>query len=185
MMRSTIPAKGIQRKRFYYMKEFVYGGIDGSVTTFAVVAGATGGKLDAGVIIVLGFANLIADGFSMSVGNYLSEKSDLAANNRSLDFKDPSSPLHTAFATFISFIIMGLVPLLVYVYSYIKDTPTDNLFLYSCILTGTAFLFIGLLRSYVTHTGWIRSVTETILLGTIAAVLAYYAGSILEGMLSR
>lgn len=59
-----------------YLGEFVYGGIDGSVTTFAVVAGATGANLDSSVVIILGFANLIADGFSMSVGNYLSKKTE-------------------------------------------------------------------------------------------------------------
>ncbi len=59
-----------------YLGEFVYGGIDGSVTTFAVVAGAAGGGLGADVILILGFANLIADGFAMSVGSYLSNKSE-------------------------------------------------------------------------------------------------------------
>lgn len=59
-----------------YLGEFVYGGIDGSVTTFAVVAGSAGGGLGAEVILILGFANLVADGFSMSVGSYLSTKSE-------------------------------------------------------------------------------------------------------------
>lgn len=59
-----------------YLGEFVYGGIDGSVTTFAVVAGAAGAQLDSKVVIILGFANLIADGFAMSVGSYLSTKSE-------------------------------------------------------------------------------------------------------------
>ena len=60
-----------------YLGEFVYGGIDGSVTTFAVVAGSAGAGLPGSVIIILGFANLIADGFSMSVGSYLSKKSEM------------------------------------------------------------------------------------------------------------
>src|SRR5690606_3784650 len=55
-----------------YISEFVYGGIDGAITTFAVVAGAAGAKLDISVVIILGMANLIADGFSMSVGNFFS-----------------------------------------------------------------------------------------------------------------
>jgi VIT1/CCC1 family predicted Fe2+/Mn2+ transporter len=59
-----------------YLGEFVYGGIDGCVTTFAVVAGAVGANLDTTIIIILGFANLIADGFSMSVGAYLSSQSE-------------------------------------------------------------------------------------------------------------
>lgn len=50
-----------------YLGEFVYGGIDGAVTTFAVVSGAVGAGLDNQVIIILGFANLLADGFAMSV----------------------------------------------------------------------------------------------------------------------
>ncbi|MBT8229160.1 MAG: VIT1/CCC1 transporter family protein, partial [Bacteroidia bacterium] len=59
-----------------YLGEFVYGGIDGCVTTFAVVAGAVGAGLDSIIIIILGFANLLADGFAMSIGAYLSAKSE-------------------------------------------------------------------------------------------------------------
>ena len=59
-----------------YLGEFVYGGIDGAVTTFAVVAGSVGAGLDSSIIIILGFANLLADGFSMSIGAYLSTKSE-------------------------------------------------------------------------------------------------------------
>ncbi len=59
-----------------YISEFVYGGIDGAITTFAVVAGAAGAGMDASVVIILGFANLIADGFSMSVGSYFSTKTE-------------------------------------------------------------------------------------------------------------
>ena len=59
-----------------YLGEFVYGGMDGCVTTFAVVAGSVGADLGSSVIIILGFANLLADGFSMSVGAYLSSKSE-------------------------------------------------------------------------------------------------------------
>lgn len=61
-----------------YLGEIVYGGIDGSVTTFVVVAGAAGAGLSSIIVIILGFANLIADGFSISVGAYLSSKSERA-----------------------------------------------------------------------------------------------------------
>lgn len=57
-----------------YLGEFVYGAIDGTVTTFAVVAGAAGAALSPGVVLILGFANLLADGFSMASGNFLSER---------------------------------------------------------------------------------------------------------------
>ena len=59
-----------------YLGEMVLGGIDGIVTTFAVVAGVEGAQLSVGVILILGIANLLADGFSMAVGNYLGTKSE-------------------------------------------------------------------------------------------------------------
>jgi VIT1/CCC1 family predicted Fe2+/Mn2+ transporter len=54
-----------------YLRDFIYGAIDGAVTTFAVVAGVEGAKLSANVVLILGGANLIADGFSMAVSNFL------------------------------------------------------------------------------------------------------------------
>ena len=58
-----------------YLPDFVYGANDGVVTTFAVVAGASGALLPVGVIIILGIANLLADGFSMGASNFLSLRS--------------------------------------------------------------------------------------------------------------
>ncbi len=60
----------------YYLKDFIYGAIDGAVTTFAVVAGVAGAGLSSGVIIILGFANLLADGFSMAISNYLGTRAE-------------------------------------------------------------------------------------------------------------
>lgn len=61
-----------------YIREIVYGGNDGIVTTFAVVAGTAGAELPHYIVIILGLANLFADGLSMATGAYLSEKSDQA-----------------------------------------------------------------------------------------------------------
>jgi len=57
------------------VEDFVYGAIDGAVTTFAVVAGVVGASPSPFIVLILGFANLFADGFAMAVGNYLSTKS--------------------------------------------------------------------------------------------------------------
>jgi VIT1/CCC1 family predicted Fe2+/Mn2+ transporter len=59
-----------------YVKSIVYGGLDGIITTFAVVAGVAGASLSAGVVLILGFANLIADGLSMAIGDFLSTKAE-------------------------------------------------------------------------------------------------------------
>lgn len=55
----------------------VYGSVDGIITTFAVVSGVIGAGLSYGVIIILGFANLIADGISMAASNYASNRSEI------------------------------------------------------------------------------------------------------------
>lgn len=60
-----------------YIKSIVYGGLDGIITTFAIVAGVAGADLSPGVVLVLGFANLVADGISMGFGDYISSKAEL------------------------------------------------------------------------------------------------------------
>ena len=59
-----------------YVGDFIYGANDGIITTFAVVAGAAGASLSSVVVIILGLANLVADGFSMGASNYLGKKSE-------------------------------------------------------------------------------------------------------------
>jgi vacuolar iron transporter family protein len=62
--------------RHTYLRDWVYGGIDGAVTTFAVVAGVMGAELSPGIVLVLGVANLVADGFSMAASNYLGTRTE-------------------------------------------------------------------------------------------------------------
>ena len=78
-----------------YLPEFVYGGMDGAVTTFAVVAGATGAHFHSNIIIVLGLANLLADGLSMSIGSFLSSKTEAhyyKKNKRTEDWSIENKP---------------------------------------------------------------------------------------------
>lgn len=67
----------MEKKTYNWLPDFVYGGIDGAVTTFAVVMGVVGANLSTPVILILGFANLFADGLSMAVGKYSSDKAEL------------------------------------------------------------------------------------------------------------
>lgn len=67
----------------WHFEDFVYGSIAGAVTTFAIVAGVVGAGLSPGIILILGFANLFADGFSMTVSNYQSSK----ARNEFIEMK--------------------------------------------------------------------------------------------------
>lgn len=164
-----------------YLAEFVYGGIDGSITTFAVVAGAVGAGLDTAIIIILGFANLIADGFAMSVGAYLSAKSQPA---NGLTLNQVKKPFYVGGATLVSFITIGLIPLLIYVLDYFIPLEAD-LFTIASLLTGGAFIFIGWFKASITGGSHWKGIMETLLLGTIAAVLAYFIGDWLEQVITQ
>jgi VIT1/CCC1 family predicted Fe2+/Mn2+ transporter len=74
-----------QQEHGKYIKSIVYGGLDGIITTFAVVAGVAGASLSAGIVLILGFANLIADGLSMAIGDFLSTKAENEYNNAERD----------------------------------------------------------------------------------------------------
>lgn len=178
-------SKRIKQHFEEYLSEFVYGGIDGAVTTFAVVAGATGARFDTKILLVLGFANLIADGFSMGVGSYLSTKSEVELdikNGKSRE-KEPS-PIINGLSTYISFILIGLVPLLAYTIDAIFSLGLTNLFAISIGLTGLAFVGIGVLKSRVAKTPVVRGVLETVILGAIAAAFAYVLGDLLEQLIT-
>lgn len=175
----------IRRHLEDYLSEFVYGGIDGAVTTFAVVAGATGARFDTKVLLVLGFANLIADGFSMGVGSYLSTKSEqelMVKNKQSVT--DEPSPIINGVTTYVSFILVGLVPLLAYTVDLVFDLQRTDLFGISIILTALAFIGIGLLKSRVAQARVSRAIAETLILGAIAASAAYVLGDLLERLIT-
>ncbi len=169
------------------LREFVYGGMDGAVTTFAIVTGAAGAALGSNVILILGLANVLADGFSMAVGAYLSEKADqqLEAKNKGEEVDEADSPLEASIATFISFILVGFVPLIVYIVDYIFDLGLgDDALVYSVFLTLAAFAGIGYLRAVITHIDKAKSILESLGLGIAAAIISYSVGNIIERIIS-
>ena len=219
-----------ERSRPRYLGDAVLGGIDGCVTTFAVVAGAVGGGLSTGVVIILGFANLLADGFSMGVSNYLGTKSELQEideirRNERLHIEQVPhgereeirqifaskgfegevldkivavitsnhdlwietmlreehgfgsglrKPIAAGLATFWAFLIVGLIPLLPFLLSGLTDSQR---FQWSAVITGVAFAGIGVAKGFVVKHSIVRSGLETLLVGSVAAALAYLVGS--------
>lgn len=159
--------------------QFVYGATDGTVTTFAVVAGSVGGGLGPKVAITLGFANLFADGISMGISAYLGAETDEQVRRTA-----KSKKLRTALVTFISFIVVGTVPLLGYIQYYVWNGTEKSLFVVSATLAGLSFIIIGGLRARVTGSSMIKSVAETLLLGATAATAAYVVGNIIERIVS-
>jgi len=169
------------------LREVVYGGMDGAVTTFAIVTGAVGANLESKYILILGLANVMADGFSMAVGAYLSEKADqqLAVKNKKEKCVGDDSPLEASIATFVSFILIGLVPLSVYIADFLFNLELgDSAVVYSISLTLIVFAVIGCLRAVVTHISKVKSVLESLGLGAAAAVISYCIGTLLEKIIT-
>ena len=185
----------IEKKPFYqkfekYLGEFVYGGIDGCVTTFAVVAGSVGADLNSSIILILGFANLLADGFAMSIGAYLSAKSERDNEIKHVGtLKDKEkiltekSPKTKGLVTYISFLLIGVIPLFIYVIDYLKPIGKHT-FLYATITTAFGFIIVGGLKSYINQKVIWKGIVETLLLGLLAALVSYYVGDLIKEIIS-
>jgi VIT1/CCC1 family predicted Fe2+/Mn2+ transporter len=161
----------------HYIRDIVYGANDGIITTFAVVAGGTGGELTARAVIIVGIANLVADGISMGVGNYLAIRSNESARAAVNLPEEEASPLRHGGMTFLAFATAGAVPIL----PYIAGAPDFTL---SLILTLAALFAVGAARALVTTLGWIAAGFEMLVLGGVVAVAAYGAGAGASWLLS-
>jgi VIT1/CCC1 family predicted Fe2+/Mn2+ transporter len=168
-----------------YIKPFVLGASDGIVTTFAVVAGVVGAGLATEIIIVLGIANMFADGFSMAVGDYLGERSLQKMEEANGNVSKSGYIWKTSLATFVAFVLAGSLPLLPYIVMLFGFTVSaDNQFLLSIIATMSAMFFVGSLRTYVIKGKWWKNGLEMLAVGSIAATVAYVLGSVVEGFLA-
>jgi VIT1/CCC1 family predicted Fe2+/Mn2+ transporter len=152
-----------------YLPDLIYGANDGVVTTLAVVSGVVGASLSTVVILILGFANLLADGFSMGASNVLSRRSDAAADAL-------PSILHASrygVATFIGFVTAGFMPLLAYLVPAIGG---DRYPIAVGVALATLFA-VGASRALFTNRGAIRAGLEMLIIGAVAAALAYLIGA--------
>jgi len=169
-----------------YLAEVIYGANDGIVTTFAVVSGVAGAALDPAIVLVLGVANLLADGFSMGMSNYLSRRSEIdyqrskradpEATDPPSNPGDGKSPRRTALVTFLAFVVAGWTPLTPYVFDLAPLYPLSIAF------TGVAFFLVGASRSLVTRRRWYVNGAEMLAVGMAAAAVAFAVGRLLEGV---
>jgi len=218
--------------RVNYLRDWVYGGIDGAVTTFAIVAGAVGADLSTRVVLILGIANLLADGFSMAAANFSGTRTEIedydrlkAMERRHIrDFPDGEreeirqiyrnkgfrgsklealvdlvtsreenwvdtmlteehglalvkrSPVTAALSTFAAFVICGAVPLL----PFVLGLPDAAVL--ATVMTALVFFGIGSVKSMWSTYSWWRSGGETLIIGMLAALLAFVVGRLLEAI---
>jgi len=161
----------------HHIGDLVFGANDGIVTTFAVVSGVTGAALSPRVIIILGVANLLADGIAMGAGNYLGMRSEQEYQN-SVSGAVQEGRVHAVghgAAIFLAFVLAGSVPLLPFVV-----LPAGDGFLLSALAAGIALFAVGSLRTYVTRARWFVSGLEMLFIGSLAAAAAYGVGHLLQ-----
>ena len=155
-----------------HVSAIVYGGLDGIITTFAVVAGSVGGNVTNIVIIILGFSNLLADGFSMGAGAYLSATSD---NNQS-----KSKALAAGIATFISFNVFGLIPLGAYLITNALIHDKAIAFPIAFVIVGVSLALLGWVKANLSEQKVRTEILRTLSVGYVAAIVAYGVGSLLN-----
>lgn len=83
-----------KRRKNSLIRDFVYGSIDGAVTTFSIVAGVKGAGLSTMTILILGFSNIVSDGFSMAASNYLGTKADRDEKKMIEEFENKQIDVH-------------------------------------------------------------------------------------------
>src|SRR3989304_1863036 len=193
----------------WHFEDFIYGSIDGAVTTFAVVAGVVGASLSPNIILILGFANMFADGFSMAVANYQASKAQKGFKEEFLEeivrmitsrrkiwvdtmmkeelglIEDKKRPLDSALSTFIGFNIIGLIPLIPFlVFFGLGINANSEAFYFSVAATGTAFFIVGIIKGKIVQKSFLRSGLYTLIIGSIAALVAYLVGYALNLLIS-
>ena len=162
----------------HYIRDLVYGANDGIITTFAVVAGVTGGGLSPRTMLIIGAANLFADGLSMGVGNYLgirSNESALAAQGRP---EEEAHPARHGLATLLAFVVAGAMPLA----PFALGAPGSRL-AWSILLTFVTLFTVGALRALVTVDRWWVAGLEMFGLGAAVAVVAYGSGALITRLI--
>lgn len=221
-----------------YLGEMVYGGLDGIITTFAVVSGVAGAQLGTPVILILGLANLLADGFSMATGAFLSTKSEQEYYRKEWEreawevenfpdgeraelfevyrkrgyaedearqlvdiqsreprrwvkammidelgmMEDEGNPFINGLVTFAAFVVAGAVPLLIYLLGLVFSVPAQAAFPVAIALSGLALFGLGAAKVTVTKLNPIRSGFEMLIVGGLAAGVAYVVGALLKGI---
>lgn len=158
-----------------YLRDAVFAANDGIITTFAVVAGAAGASFDVSIVIILGFANLLADGFSMASGSYLGTKSEIEYERiKGSKIDKQGTPLMQGAVTFLAFNFAGLLPLLPYVLGVGYKFET------SAIIVALSLFIIGAARGMFIGKSVVRTGVEMLIVGGFAAFVAFMTGEVLK-----
>lgn len=174
-----VEPRGLMPLVRHYIRDLVYGANDGIITTFAVVAAVAGGDLSNAAVLIIGVANLVADGFSMGVGNFLAIRADESAREADNRPEEEAMPARHGLATFVAFVVAGGLPLAPYLFSGVEGE-----FVWSTVATLGALFAVGAARALVTAARWWKTGLEMLVLGAVVAAFAYGAGAAVARLVS-
>lgn len=164
-------------KNTHLVKPAVFGATDGIITTFAVVASVAGAGLSPSIVLIMGIANMLGDGVSMGLGDFLGERSERLVTKS----KDTTKVWQTGLVTFLAFVVAGSFPLLPYFFQALGWFGTnDHQFQLSIVSTLLTLFFVGSLRTIVVPRAWWKNGFEMLFVGSVAASVAYLFGFLVD-----
>lgn len=146
--------------------------MDGLVTTFAIVTGSVGAALSPGIILIIGFANVLADAFSMGASSYLSAVSEESIHNH----RHIKRPMRISIVTFVSFSVIGLVPLLPFLIAFLAPSFESRAIYTSVVATLIAFAGVGYISGRALDKNPVVTAVRNMVIGGSAAAIAFGVG---------
>jgi VIT1/CCC1 family predicted Fe2+/Mn2+ transporter len=149
----------------HVLSEFIYGGMDGIITTVAIIGGTMGANIPSKYTFILGISNIIADGFSMGISRYNSLTNVAKQANAHV------SPLLSGIYTFLFFVLLGAIPLLPFmIFNNLTEKSLEQMLM---IFGLVAFIIVGTIKGIYTNR-IIYSLFEVTLIGSFGAFISFY-----------
>lgn len=158
-----------------YLGEFTLGSIDSLITNFVVISSALGGGVanDKYILILFCIANCFGDGLSMGVSQYTNKATEIAQK-----LSKDKSAFMSGLITFISFVIVGFIPILPFI--YYTNEQIQKAKKISIIITLISFFIVGMIKGYYLGCCMTSYGLRTFTLGSISALTAYTIGMLIE-----
>ena len=146
---------------YMILSEFIYGGMDGVITTVAIIAGILGANIAPKYALVLGLASLFADGFSMGISRY----SSLVDVRRA-----KVSPMFSGLATFVSFVVIGAIPLAPFLFLSYQNEELIQYWMSICSVF--ALLLVGVIKGFYTKK-MTKTIIEVLVIGLVGVYISF------------
>ena len=153
------------------LRTLMFGGIDGIITMFNIISGIEGSKLNYKYIFIIGAATLVSDAISMGTGEYLSVKAENELKNNNNNNLRDVSPEKKGIVMFISFILFGMIPLILYF--LMLKINYKNRYINAYISIIIALFILGVLKSRYTKDKWYKSGLNISGYGALASFVAF------------